>query len=278
MKSCLSIPRFLGACLLPCLPFFLQAQADRSFLLTPSPQLKQAAPSVLDPSTNDSMESGFNSPSEGLLYPSTPSSQISPRISDILDFWFGSLPDPSYFPQNKVPIWFTETTEIDRQMRENFSQDVQAALNGEYNHWRATPKGRLALILLLDQFTRHIYRNKPQEFVGDPMARGLVLEGLQQGDDQSLYPIEKAFFYLPLEHTENLDMQNLVVSLYRRLLMDAPSSMKPKIDAFLQYAIMHRRQIASFGRFPHRNFILKRKSTPEEIIFLKQWGKPSTDN
>jgi uncharacterized protein (DUF924 family) len=192
-------------------------------------------------------------------------------IADILNFWFGFLPGPAYFPEDRMPIWFASSPEIDRLIRKNFGQDIINAERGEYNNWRDTPRGRLALILLLDQIPRHIYRRQPQEFIFDRMARALVVEGIQKGDDKQLYPIERAFFYLPLEHAEDLGMQNLSVALYRQLLAESPEVLRPQMESFLEAAIMHQQQIARFGRFPYRNAVLGRESTPEETVFLMQW-------
>ena len=204
-----------------------------------------------------------------------PALNLSPRAGEILNFWFGFLPDPVFFPADKVAVWVKANSEITRQIRERFVGDLLKAREGEYNHWRENPRGRLALILLLDQFSRSIYHHQPQQFLSDPMARGLVLEGMERQHDQYLYPIERAFFYLPLEHAESLPMQNLSVQAYRRLLLDSPPPLKRHMDAFLQSAIHHRQQVARFGRFPHRNALLKRESTPEEAIFLSQWrGTP----
>ena len=192
-------------------------------------------------------------------------------IADILDFWFRIPPGPAYFPEDRMSIWFASAPEIDRQIRDIYGQDLINAERGEYNNWRDTPRGRLALILLLDQFPRHIYRGQPQEFTLDRMARALVVEGIQKGDDKRLYPIERAFFYLPLEHAEDLGMQNLSVASYRQLLAESPEAIKPQMESFLQAAIMHQQQIARFGRFPYRNAVLGRESTPEETVFLMQW-------
>lgn len=195
------------------------------------------------------------------------------RISEILDFWFGPLQDPAYFPENKLPIWFSSYPDIDRQIRNAFSEDLINIEKGDYDSWRDTPRGRLALIILLDQIPRRLYRNKPQSFTFDRMAKAIVLEGMQKGDDKELYPIERAFYYLPLEHSEELYLQNLSVSSFQQLLLDSPEPMKPFIGDFLQSAIKHQQQIARFGRFPHRNFILGRESTPEETVFLMQWSR-----
>ena len=177
------------------------------------------------------------------------------------------------FLKIKMSLWLADSPDLDSQIAKNFSQDVINAQRGDYNSWRETPRGRLALIILLDQFTRHIYHNKQQAFSSDPMARGLVIEGIQNGEDKQLYPIERAFFYLPLEHAEDPAIQNMSVAEYRRLLAEAPSDIKPEMQDFLNYALVHQQQIARFGRFPARNAILGRKSTPEEILFLQQTGK-----
>ncbi len=195
------------------------------------------------------------------------------RAQQILDFWFGPLPSPIFFPVEKISTWFANSPDSDWQIRENFSQDIVKAMRGELNSWRETPRGRLALIVLLDQFPRHIYRNQPQAFTADSMARGLVIEGLQKGDDKRLYPVERAFFYLPLEHTEDLAMQNLSVELYQQLLAQSSVMIRPQMQEFLRFAILHWQHIIQFGRFPHRNAILGRESTPEEVVFLTQWKR-----
>lgn len=264
-----------------CLGIFSSLQAQfpsNRYMVHPSPyaqapeelEIPQPPPIVPPPARRVEL------PLETQPLPAKPRSPLLPeRAADILDFWFGILPSATFFPVDKIATWFGASPEIDSQIQENFTQDVLNALRGEYNGWRETPQGRLALILLLDQFPRHIYRYKPQQFMFDRMARALVLEGMQRGDDQALYPVERAFFYLPLEHAEDLQMQNLSVTSYQKLLETAPQNMKMQIESFLRYAILHQQQIARFGRFPHRNAILGRESTPEEVVFLSQWGKPS---
>lgn len=200
---------------------------------------------------------------------------VPERAEEILDYWFGPLTSIDDFPDDQMDIWFAATPEIDREFRERFGDDVVKAARGELNSWRDTPRGRLALVLLLDQFPRHIYRNRPQAFMTDPMAQGIVLEGIQKGDDKRLLPVERAFFYLPLEHAENGYLQRISVDSYLQLLADVPFTLKPQMQEFLRYAMLHQQQIARFGRFPHRNYILGRNSTPEEVVFLKLWGNGS---
>jgi uncharacterized protein (DUF924 family) len=192
------------------------------------------------------------------------------RAEEVLDYWFGYLPGPDYVPEDKIPIWFAETPRSESILRQRFGQDVAMARRGAYNSWRETPAGRLALILLLDLIPRQIYRDQAQAFASDPMARALVIEGMQEKQDQWLYPVERAFFYLPLEHAENPEIQKLSVDVYYRLLMEAPPGMKPFIRRFYEYALTHQQQIEKFGRFPARNAILDRETTPDELEYLKR--------
>src|SRR5690606_32287203 len=135
-----------------------------------------------------------------------------------------------------------------------------------------TPQGRLALIILLDQFPRNMYRETPQAFAFDAKARALTLEGLQAGDDQALRPIERVFFYLPLEHAEDLALQHRCVELFETLAASLPEETRKSFDGFTDFARKHRVIVERFGRFPHRNAILGRESTDEEIAFLRTPG------
>lgn len=203
--------------------------------------------------------------SELLRYPLIPE-----RALEVLDFWFGYLPTADYYPSSKGSLWFDANPAIDLQLQNLFGEDVKKAAQGELNQWRETARGRLALILLLEQFPRRIYRNKSQAYTLDPMARGLVQEGLQKGDENKLYPIEQVFFYLPFAHAEDPYLQGLSVDLYRKLIGESPPNIRPKIIDFFRYALVNQEQIKKFGRFPHRNNVLQRKSTPEEKQFLDQ--------
>lgn len=286
MKTYPKISQLLGICLLlQGMPLLLQAQTRLNVPLSPSDLVAPVLPVVPMPPRMVPVRPMIRVPP---LAPSSPMDleeqqpplspnfpPVNERALDVLDFWFGFLPGPAFFPREKMYIWMANSPEVDRQIREAFSLDMSNAVRGEYNNWRETPRGRLALILLLDQFPRHIYRNRPQAFAFDRMARALVLEGLQKEDDKSLYPVERAFFYLPLEHAEDQEMQDLSVAYYQQLVAEAPAPIKLQMEAFLFSALQHQQQIAHFGRFPYRNAISGRKSTPEEMIFLNQWGRPS---
>lgn len=191
------------------------------------------------------------------------------KITQILNFWLGYLPNPARFPFQKIRLW-EGAPEANAAIKTRFSEDYQRALGGEYNNWRQTPQGRLALILLLDQFSRRINADQPSMFAGDGLAKRLALEGIDKGDDLKLFPIERVFFYMPFQHAENPEMQALSVKLYRQLVQQSPEPIQPFMQEFLKLAIKNQAIIDRFGRFPHRNKVLNRESTPEELKYLSQ--------
>lgn len=187
-------------------------------------------------------------------------------------FWFGTASDDAVVASEQSRLWWQKHPDTDRQIRQRFESWLHRAANGELDAWAATPGGRLALILLTDQFPRNMYRNAPESFAYDAFARRWCREGLEEGVDRALRPIERVFFYLPLEHAESLEDQERAVALFRELVRDAGAERAGAFEGFLDYAIQHRDVIARFGRFPHRNAILGRVSTPEEAAFLKEPG------
>ncbi|HWQ37597.1 MAG TPA: DUF924 family protein [Burkholderiales bacterium] len=191
---------------------------------------------------------------------------------EILRFWFGSNADDAAAAAEKSRLWWSKDSAVDAQIRERFQDLVEAAGRGELTHWAATAHGRLALILLTDQFPRNIYRGTPRAFAFDPVARLQCQEGIAVGDDRTLRLIERVFFYLPLEHSESAEDQAQSVGLFSELANRAPAAQRALFDGFLDYAVRHRDIIERFGRFPHRNAILGRPSTPEEIAFLRTPG------
>jgi uncharacterized protein (DUF924 family) len=196
---------------------------------------------------------------------------LSTRRDDILDFWFGDLSAPRYPSEERYRLWFGKSEQTDRLIEEGFGADLDRASTGEYESWEEDAPGRLALIVLFDQFSRSVYRDTAQAFAFDEHARALALEGLRRGVDHELHPFQRVFFYLPLEHAENLELQTKSVELYRRLLEAAPQY-ADKLSGYLDYAERHYEVIERFGRFPHRNRILKRESTLEELVYLNQPG------
>jgi uncharacterized protein (DUF924 family) len=193
-------------------------------------------------------------------------------IEAILEFWFGSNSDDAAVAKEKSALWWSKNSQIDDEIRQYFESLVLKAAAGELSDWQSTPKGYLALILLTDQFPRNIYRDSPHAFAYDSNALAWCLDGIEQGFDRKLRPIERVFFYLPLEHSELLDHQERSVSQFRELIDRIGADQKVIFAEYLDFAIQHRNIIARFGRFPHRNQILARRSTPEELVFLNEPG------
>ncbi len=190
----------------------------------------------------------------------------------ILAFWFGSEPDDAAVAGAQSRLWWGKDATVDAAMGERFTPWVDRAARGELDAWRNAPRGRLALILLADQFPRNIHRGTAAAFALDPLARRWCREGLTAGADRALRPIERVFFYLPLEHSESLDDQEDAVALYRGLMTELDARLQPVFAGFLDYALRHRDVVARFGRFPHRNRLLGRPSTAEEEAFLATPG------
>lgn len=195
--------------------------------------------------------------------------QEPPKVQEILEYWFGSLQIGDIYPKEKSKLWFGGGDDIDKEIRNRFEEQVIAATKNELDGWKETPRGRLALIILIDQFTRNIYRGTPEAFAYDSIAQELTLEGLCKEHDLALLPIERVFFYLPLEHSENIEIQEMSVQKFHAILPAVPSEQSSHFISFEDYARRHYEIIKKFGRFPHRNKILSRESTPEEIEFLR---------
>jgi uncharacterized protein (DUF924 family) len=191
---------------------------------------------------------------------------------NVLAFWFGPPGSAGEIAGRQRTLWFGKSSANDQAVIERFAATLTAATAGQLNHWAHTPRGRLALVIVLDQFPHHIHRDRPLAFATDPQALALSLAALAAGEDRQLAPIERVFLYLPLEHAESLDLQDRSVLLYEQLAQEAGNDERALFDNFLDYARKHRDVVARFGRFPHRNAILGRISTPDELEFLKQPG------
>lgn len=193
----------------------------------------------------------------------------------ILEFWFGEgfedLAD-STIAGRQSKLWWGKDEAADAGIRNQFEAQVRAAGTGKLDDWKASPDGWLALILLVDQFPRNIYRNTPDMFRFDGAAREYCEQGLDAGIDQRLRPIQRVFFYLPLEHSESPEDQTRCVALMEALVDQADAAEKKVFEGFVGYADAHKRIIDRFGRFPHRNRILGRDSSAEEVEFLAQPG------
>ncbi|WP_421247545.1 DUF924 family protein [Aeromonas jandaei] len=191
----------------------------------------------------------------------------------LLDFWFGDPADDALRAKRQAPLWWGKSSETDALLARRFGAQAEAAANGELDDWADVPSGKLALILLLDQLPRNIHRGTPTAFARDPLAREQCLKGLSLGMDRQLSPLERVFFYLPLEHAESREQQARSVALFEELAAEqAHSPANETFAGFADFARRHQVIIERFGRFPHRNVTLGRTSTPEEAAFLLQPG------
>lgn len=192
--------------------------------------------------------------------------------SAIRDFWFGSEEDDLLVARQQSALWWSKDEEKDLEIKQRFESTLLACMSKEIGAWSEQPEGLLALILLVDQFPRNMFRGTPRSFAFDALARQWCLMGLSLNRFDSLRPIERAFCYLPLEHSECLEDQHQSVGLYQQLLEAVPKEQRQPFAFNLEFAKRHCEIVERFGRFPHRNEILERDSTPEEIAFLQQPG------
>jgi uncharacterized protein (DUF924 family) len=191
---------------------------------------------------------------------------------ELFEVWFGDQKDDAEAGESQAGLWWGQSSETDEMLSARFGPAASAAASGALDHWTGSPEGRLGLILLLDQLPRVIHRGTPGAFAQDEKARRVALKGLASAADRLLRPIERVFFYLPFEHSEDREDQKRSVELFEALAAEVPAGWKKTFDNYLDYAVRHREIVDRFGRFPHRNAILGRVSTPEEIEFLKQPG------
>lgn len=190
---------------------------------------------------------------------------------EVMDFWLGSdFPAPDSAAR-RAQRWFSKNDVVDDSLRERFGDAVEAALAGAYDDV-GNARDWLALLILLDQFPRNVFRNSPRAFDGDAKALALALAGIARGDDQQVHPMARLFCYLPLEHSEELAIQERSVDLFRSFQEQATSDCTEMAKGWLDFAIRHRDIIERFGRFPHRNDVLGRESTPEELVYLAEPG------
>ena len=172
---------------------------------------------------------------------------------EILDFWFSELESKQ---------WWIKDEKLDRDIESRFGALHKAAIAGELSDWRESPAGRLAEIIILDQFSRNIYRDRPESFAYDNMALVLAQEAIRVGADQTFEAPEQAFFYMPFMHSESSAIHEIALKLFDQ----------PGVEFNLEFEEKHKAIIDRFGRYPHRNSILGRQSTAEEIRFLTELG------
>lgn len=195
----------------------------------------------------------------------------------ILQFWFHSLTDAQAIDKKSPPakLWFNGGKAFDDEIRQKFLRDYLKARAGEYKDWESSAQGRLALVIIFDQFPRNIFRATPQAFETDAQALELTQRSIQDGKDKELMCVERVFLYMPLMHSELLGVQELGVGKFESLVEDSKIKSPHNTSYFaynLKFMRQHRDIIALFGRFPHRNAILQRPSTAEETAFLAKPG------
>ncbi len=190
------------------------------------------------------------------------------RIDTILSFWFKERELTAPQIDCRMDTWFNEDPVFDHEIENEFSDDVDAASAGALKHWAADPRGRLALIILIDQFRRNIYRGSAEAFSKDKLALKLCVEGAMEKEDKDMTPIQRAFYYMPLQHAESRKVQTKSVELYQRLAEAVSPTYRETFLTMAQFAELHKDIIDEFGRFPHRNRLLNRANTAKETEYL----------
>ncbi|MDP2416589.1 MAG: DUF924 family protein [Hydrogenophaga sp.] len=188
---------------------------------------------------------------------------------DVLSFWFADGLQHGWPSTSLNDLWFGGSAAQDEHIRQRFGPLVAEALNGGLSDWETSISTRLALIVVLDQFTRNVHRGQARAFAGDPRAQQLVLHTLAQGQDTALPTVGRVFLYMPLMHAENLALQDECVARFTQLGQTAPPELRDTLAGNLRFAQQHRDIVAQHGRFPYRNAALGRETTPEETEFLK---------
>ncbi len=198
-----------------------------------------------------------------------------PGTGDILAFWFAGLADsedPAALGE-RYRLWFGADADFDRECQTRFTSTIEHALAGGLDTWAATPRGRLALVLVLDQLTRNVFRGTARAFAGDARALALTSEAIDDGHDRALTSIERVFLYMPLQHAEDREVQRRAVEVFGHLAATASASLRPMLDSTTDFAREHRAIVERFGRFPHRNPVLGRSPTAAEREYLDGGGK-----
>lgn len=204
----------------------------------------------------------MSTPPDATAAPGTPA-------EDILTFWLGDALESDWPADNRSGLWFGGRADQDRLIATRFGDLVEQALEGGLTAWEAHLPSRLALIILLDQFTRNIHRGQARAFAGDARAQQLALRTLQAGEDMALPRVGRVFLYMPLMHAEDLALQEECVARFSILVEQAPAALQPTLANNLKFAREHRDIVATYGHFPHRNATLGRQSTPAELAFLQ---------
>ena len=191
------------------------------------------------------------------------------RYEQINHFWMGDIERTIIPTENRAKIWFGEDSHIDRMIRDDYYPDFCHIIDGKYDSWLEHPRGRLAQIIVLDQFSRHIFRGLPNAYTQDCLAAEVCVAGINKDSEHNLSLIERVFYYFPLMHSEALEDQEQSLLAYRMLSELAFAETRVIYDTFLKFANYHYQIIQNFGRFPQRNNLLGRNTTAEEKEYLK---------
>jgi len=195
-----------------------------------------------------------------------------PIAQDVLDFWFGQLSADDTAAPEVAARWYKKDLDFDHLIRERFLDLLLSILRGEQDAWLDAPSTRLGYVIVLDQFSRNIFRDTRLAFASDSVALSAALTGIEQGHDRALRGDMRAFMYLPLMHAEDLEVQTQCVACFARFRDESSGRLRAQLDNNYSFAVRHRDIVARFGRFPHRNRVLGRASTPEETTFLAEPG------
>jgi len=192
---------------------------------------------------------------------------VNESAQKVLDYWFGEI-ENGFPKENRNQLWFAGGKQVDDDIQEHFEPLVKSASKGKLSNWEATPQERIALIILLDQFTRNLFRGSEEAFAYDIQAQSICLTGIELGHDQELPHIMRLFFYMPLEHSESRELHQKGMSLFTAMSEEIHKDHETTYQSFLDSVDEHKKIVDQFGRYPHRNKSLGRVSTPEEIEYL----------
>lgn len=190
----------------------------------------------------------------------------------VLDFWFGPLDEHGLADADHRKQWWKKDPAFDKTIEDRFGELLDAIARDEHEDWLEDARGRLAYIIVLDQFSRNIHRGSAKMFAQDERSQRVTVEGMARGHDEALATHERVFFYMPLMHSETLAHQEQCIEAFEKLIADTPAPAKSAVEGNLGFAKQHRDIVARFDRFPHRNALVGRATTDEEAEFLKKPG------
>ncbi len=191
----------------------------------------------------------------------------------VYEYWFGSEALTPAVTKSRSQLWWQGSADIDFDIERRFGKLVEVAGKGSFTNWMDTPASAIALIVLNDQFPRNLYRGSGKAFAQDHLALGYAQQLVHSAEFSGLHPLEKTFSLMPFEHSENLENQEFCVAQFAQLVESVDPEWQQSMQSFYQYALDHRDIVRQFGRFPHRNKVLGRESTPEETEYLTSGGR-----